>query len=724
MHADLLLEGLNERQHQAVTAPLNDVLILAGAGSGKTRVLTHRIAWLIQAHQQSPYEILAVTFTNKAAAEMRHRIEDIMGTPLQGMWVGTFHGLAHRLLRMHPLAAGLNEGFQILDSDDQLRLIKRVIQTLNLDEKQWVPRQAQSYINGKKDNGLTPADITVNHPVETTWLQIYTVYQEQCQRSNLIDFAELLLRAHQLWQNNPDILASYQQRFRHVLVDEFQDTNAIQYAWIKLLSTPTNHIMIVGDDDQSIYGWRGAKIENLNRFLQDFKDTQVIRLEQNYRSTGHILKAANSLIVHNPERMGKALWTEGQDGERISVYAAFNELDEANFIAGRIQAWCDQGKSLADVAILYRSNAQSRVLEEAMMHQQVPYYIYGGMRFFDRQEIKDATSYLRLILNRHDDSAFERVVNTPARGIGSRTLDQIREASRTRRVSLWQSCQELLGAAQLAGRSASSIGRFLDLINQLASSTQALSLAATVEYCIHHSGLRGMYLQERSEKAKARVENLEELVSAADAFSMPEDTEAVGELNSFLGYAALESGEAQASEHQDAVQMMTMHAAKGLEFPLVFIAGFEENMFPTLRSVDQPQKLNEERRLCYVGITRAMEKLYFTYAENRRIYGRTQLGGASRFLNEIEEQHLDHVRMRTTVTRAVSSKPAATGYQPHDSDNNSGLRLGQRVSHVKFGLGMILQSEGVGEQTRIQVKFEQNGTKWLVQAYARLTPVL
>ena len=718
MTSRLQLDTLNDKQRAAVEAAPGAVLVLAGAGSGKTRVLTHRIAWLLEEQGESPYAILAVTFTNKAAAEMRHRIEDLVHGPVNRMWIGTFHGLAHRLLRAHYQEAGLPEGFQILDSDDQQRLVKRILKSLQLDEKRWSPRQAVGYINAKKDEGLRPQHIDAGyHPVEKTFLQIYQAYQEACDRAGLVDFAELLLRAHELWLKQPHLLRHYQQRFRHILVDEFQDTNAIQYAWIRMLASDGSHIMIVGDDDQSIYGWRGARVENLQKFLDDFPGAQTIRLEQNYRSTSTILSAANALIAHNAERMGKELWTEGATGEPISLYCAFNELEEARYIVGRIKQHLDGGGALSDCAILYRSNAQSRVLEEALLHQSVAYRIYGGLRFFERQEIKDALGYLRLIANRHDDAAFERIVNTPTRGIGDRTLDIVRATARAEGITLWRACQRLLSERGLAGRAASAVAAFISLIDQLEEEVMDAPLKRQADHVINHSGLRAMYEAEKGEKAEARIENLNELVTAAGSFGRPEDSEEMSELNAFLAHAALEAGEGQADDNDDAVQLMTLHSAKGLEFPLVFMCGVEEGMFPSQMALDEGDRLEEERRLCYVGMTRAMQKLYITYAESRRLYGRETFAKASRFIREIPQEHLDEVRLTTQVSQP---RQYNRFNQSEQRFNDTGFSLGQRVHHPKFGDGVIINYEGSGPQSRVQVAFDGMGVKWLVVAYARL----
>ncbi len=719
MDVSSLLDGLNDKQREAVAAPQSSMLVLAGAGSGKTRVLTHRIAWLLQVENQSPYSIMAVTFTNKAAAEMRERVEKIVGNHMGRMWIGTFHGLAHRLLRTHWQDAGLPQNFQILDSDDQLRLLKRILKSLNLDEKQYPPRMVAGYINGKKDEGLRPKHLDGGlFPMEQKLVQIYQVYQESCDRAGLVDFAEILLRAHELFLNKEHILAHYQDRFRNILVDEFQDTNAIQYAWIRVLAGKSANVMIVGDDDQSIYGWRGAQVENLHKFLQDFPNAETIRLEQNYRSSGNILKASNELIANNPDRLGKQLWTEDVDGEPISVYCAFNEMDEARFIIGRIGDWQDKGGSLSDCAILYRSNAQSRVLEEALLHKGLAYRIYGGLRFFERQEIKDAMGYLRLIANRDDDAAFERVVNTPARGIGDRTLDILRTTARQQQLTLWQACVRLLEEKVLAGRAANAVRSFMDLIVQLRSDTEELPLYRQADRVIQDSGLKAMYEQEKGEKAQARVENLEELVTAARTFEVPEELVDMGELNAFLSHAALEAGEGQADAHTDAVQLMTLHSAKGLEFPLVFMAGVEEGLFPSQLSLEEGDRLEEERRLCYVGMTRAMQQLYITYAESRRIYGRENYSRPSRFIKEIPPQYLQEIRLKAQVATPMANNRFS---KSQSSFNDTGFNVGQRVLHPKFGEGIVTNFEGQGAQARVQVNFDDFGSKWLVVAYAKLT---
>ncbi|MEP8020485.1 DNA helicase II, partial [Vibrio parahaemolyticus] len=579
MDPSLLLDDLNDKQREAVAAPLENLLVLAGAGSGKTRVLVHRIAWLMSVEQASPFSIMSVTFTNKAAAEMRGRIEELMMGSASGMWNGTFHGICHRILRAHYLDAKLPEDFQIIDSDDQQRLLKRLIKAQNLDEKQWPARQVAWWINGKKDEGLRPAHIDAYHdPVTKTYLQLYTAYQEACDRAGLVDFAEILLRAHELLRDNKFVREHYQARFKHILVDEFQDTNNIQYAWLRMMTGPECHVMIVGDDDQSIYGWRGAKVENIEKFTREFPSVTTIRLEQNYRSTKTILEASNTLIANNTERMGKELWTDGVVGEPISVYSAYNELDEARFAVNKIKEWQDKGGALNDAAMLYRNNAQSRVLEEALIQAGLPYRIYGGMRFFERQEIKDALAYMRLMANRNDDAAFERVVNTPTRGLGDKTLETIRRAARDRGCTMWEASVAMLDEQVLAGRAAGALGRFIELITALEDDTLEMPLHEQTDHVIKYSGLFAMYEQEKGEKSKARIENLEELVTATRQFEKPEEAEEMSLLTAFLTHAALEAGEGQADEFEDAVQLMTLHSAKGLEFPLVFMVGVEEGM--------------------------------------------------------------------------------------------------------------------------------------------------
>ena len=715
-----ILESLNDAQRQAVTAPAKSTLVIAGAGSGKTRVLVHRAAWLIDVEGISPQSLLAVTFTNKAAAEMRNRIEGLLGTPVNHLWIGTFHGLAHRLLRRHWREAGLPQNFQIIDSDDQLRLIKRLLKNLEIDDSRWVPREIQYFINGQKDEGLRPQHLDdEGDPDRRQMIALYQSYEEICARGGLVDFAELLLRAHELWRDNAELLAHYRRRFQHLLVDEFQDTNAIQYAWLRILAGTKGVPFVVGDDDQSIYRWRGARVEHIHQFQRDFPGTAVIKLEQNYRSTATILNAANALIANNSSRMGKNLWTDGADGEAIKLYSAYNERDEADFVIGRLRDWIAQGNLRADAAILYRSNAQSRVLEESLINARIPYRVYGGLRFFERAEIKDALAYLRLISNRDDDSAFERVVNKPTRGIGARTVELMRSYARANSCPLWRAAGAI-ASDELSSRAANAVLAFLNLIERMARDTAELSLEDRVDHVIHASGLLDFFKKEKGEKGETRVENLLELVSAAKSFEA-DPAEEMSPLDEFLSHAALEAGEGQADAWEDCVQLMTMHSAKGLEFPLVFLCGMEDGLFPHQRSIADPQGLEEERRLCYVGITRAKQNLYLTYAEQRRLHGMDKYSQPSRFIAEIPDEYVEEIRPRVQVSRPVQTtprrRPSAASLAP---ESGMGVRLGQRVRHVKFGDGVILNCEGQGAHARVEVNFETAGTKWLVLSYANL----
>jgi len=712
-----ILESLNDAQRQAVTAAAAPTLVIAGAGSGKTRVLVHRAAWLIDVEGVSPQALLAVTFTNKAAAEMRGRIESLLNIPVRHLWIGTFHGLAHRMLRRHWREAGLPQNFQIIDSDDQLRLIKRLIKNLEIDDSRWVPREVQYFINGQKDEGLRPKHLDDDGDVtRRQMIDLYKAYEEVCDRGGLVDFAELLLRAHELWRDNAELLAHYQRRFSHLLVDEFQDTNAIQYAWLRLLAGKTGIPFVVGDDDQSIYRWRGARVEHIQRFQKDFSGTTIVKLEQNYRSTANILNAANAVIENNSSRLGKKLWTDGADGEAIRVYAAYNERDEADFILGRVRDWIDQGNLRADAAILYRSNAQSRALEEGLINANIPYRVYGGLRFFERAEIKDALAYLRLISNRDDDSSFERVVNKPTRGIGARTADMMRTYARANSCSLWRAAGAI-ASDELNGRASNAVLAFLNLIETLARDTDSLDLPDKIDHVIHASGLIDFFKKEKGEKGETRVENLLELISAGRSFE-PDPAEEMSPLDEFLSHAALEAGEGQADAWDDCVQLMTMHSAKGLEFPLVFISGMEDGLFPHQRSIADPQGLEEERRLCYVGITRAMQTLYITYAEQRRLYGIDNYSQPSRFIAEIPAEFIEEVRPRVKVS--LPTRAPNVGRTPIRQGSEIGVRLGQRVRHKKFGDGVILNCEGQGAHARVEVNFETAGTKWLVLSYANL----
>jgi ATP-dependent DNA helicase UvrD/PcrA len=749
MDVSHILQDLNEAQREAITAPAGSTLVLAGAGSGKTRVLVHRIAWLTGVEGATPWSILAVTFTNKAAREMRHRIEHLLGQPVGGMWVGTFHGLAHRLLRAHWQDAGLPKAFQILDSDDQHRMIKRIIREMNLDDSKWPPRQAQWFINNQKDEGRRPQhlDDDGDHYMRQM-IAVYRNYQEACDRAGAVDFAELLLRAHELLRDRADILQHYRERFAHILVDEFQDTNSIQYAWLRLLSGERDNLFVVGDDDQSIYGWRGAKVENIRHFQRDYPSTSMVRLEQNYRSTGNILQAANAVISNNSSRLGKNLWTDGEQGDPIRVYAAFNEVDEARFVVGRINTAIDAGRKRTEIAILYRTSAQSRLFEEALLQMGIPYRVYGGLRFFDRAEVKDALAYMRLLSSRDSDPAFERAVNQPPRGIGPRTLDAVRAHARDFACSLWQATQELLRGGKMAARAANALKGFVELIEELAAATADMELADLAAEVINQSRLLEHFQKSKDGKGQDRIENLEELVNAARQFEdysiglemgpepflsenvavdggqktgsdpilIVDPAEEMSELDAFLSHAALEAGETQAGEHEESVQLMTLHSAKGLEFPLVFIGGMEEGLFPHSMSSDDPERLEEERRLCYVGMTRAMEQLCLSHAESRRLHGSETFSLPSRFLREIPLDLVEEIRSRPDISRPVVTP--AGGFNL--AEENTGFSLGQRVVHPKFGEGVVLNTEGQGGRATIQINFEAVGAKWLMVAHANL----
>ena len=763
-----ILSPLNPAQREAVTASGGNRLVLAGAGSGKTRVLVHRIAWLIQVERALPWSLLAVTFTNKAAREMRGRIEEILQQPLGGMWVGTFHGLAHRFLRAHWQDAGLPQHFLILDAEDQQRLVKRLLKEMQLDESRYPPRQVTGFINAQKDEGRRPEHLDDGGDFfQRKLIEVYFEYQTACTRGGQVDFAELLLRTHELLRDRPEIRHHYQQRFAHILVDEFQDTNAIQYAWLRLLAGERDNLFLVGDDDQSIYGWRGAKVENMQRFQRDYPNTQVVRLEQNYRSTGTILKAANALIAHNPSRLGKNLWTQGGEGEPIQRYAAFNEVDEARFVVDRIRRYiAEEGYRRTECAILYRTTAQSRLFEEALLQAQIPYRVYGGLRFFERAEIKDAMAYLRLVANPDDDIAFERAVNNPPRGIGDRTIDSLREQARATRVSLWRAAQDLTGSGALSSRAAEAINQFLVLIDKHRAVAHDLKLDALTRDLIAAAGLAEHYRKEKDGKGQDRIENLEQLVETARRFrhemgwdyEVPFSDEAAppinletggliklpetvsfenSDLDAFLALAALEAGDTQADESEDAVQLMTLHSAKGLEFPIVFLVGAEEGLFPHSLSAQDPNRLEEERRLCYVGLTRAKHRLFVCHAESRRSRGSAEYPLPSRFLREIPADLVEEVR-GGGVSRTSSSSSSwcrspfpsskaqrATAAMASQSETGAGgFLLGQRVLHPKFGEGMVLNSEGQGAAARIQINFQREGTKWLVLAYAKLEPLV
>ena len=721
MDVSHVLESLNEGQRDAVGAPPGNLLILAGAGSGKTRVLVHRIAWHIATGEANPQGILAVTFTNKAASEMRSRIESLLGQSIHGMWVGTFHGLCHRLLRAHWQDANLSEDFQILDSEDQYRTVRRIIRAMMLDESQYPPKEAQWYINAQKDKGLRPEKINDDGDLTTAqMIKIYKIYQQTCESSGAVDFGELLLRTYELLYTNKLVREIYQNRFKHILVDEFQDTNELQYKWLKLLIGENNTLFAVGDDDQSIYSWRGARVENMKAFQKDFKETKLLKLEQNYRSTTTILNAANKLIGNNSKRLGKNLWTDGEEGERIGIYMAYNELDEARYVVNQIQKCSEEGGSFEENAILYRVSAQSRVLEEALLSSKIPYRVYGGVRFYERMEIKDALAYVRIATFHDDDISFERIINTPTRGIGSRTIEELRIVAKKDNCSLWAAAHHIIEHKLLSPRAVNALEEFIRLVQRMSLTKSQPALDDRVDSIIKLSGLINHFKKEKGEKGLARIENLEELVKASSEFELDDNEELkeMSAMQAFLAHAALESGETQAGDKSNCVHLMTLHSAKGLEFPSIFLVGMEEGLFPHQRSSGDLKQLEEERRLCYVGITRARKLLTLTYTQYRRLHGSDYYPQPSRFIDEIPAELLSEIRMGGNVTESLFRKKVT-----RTGSKDGKLTLGQRVSHTKFGEGVILNLEGDGDNMRIQVNFEKAGSKWLVASYANLQPI-
>ena len=717
------LSGLNPEQLEAATLPHQSALILAGAGSGKTRVLTSRIAHLIQSGQASPAGILAVTFTNKAAKEMLTRLGAMLPINTRGMWIGTFHGLCNRLLRAHHREAGLPALFQILDSADQLGAIKRLLKALNVDDEKYPPKQLQHFINNAKDQGLRAKDVEAYDPYTRKQQELFAAYDEQCSREGVVDFAELLLRSYELLSRDAALRAHYQSRFRHILVDEFQDTNRLQYLWLKQLAGPDAAVFAVGDDDQSIYAFRGARVGNMQDFERDFGVEKVIKLEHNYRSHGNILDAANALIGHNRGRLGKNLWTAESTGEPIRLYEAANDQEEAQFIVDEAKALKREGVDFAHIALLYRSNAQSRVLEHALFNAGIPYRVHGGLRFFERQEIKHALAYLRLIGNTDDDGALIRVINFPARGIGARSLEQLQEIAKQNQSSLWQAAK----SGQLGGKAGSSIGAFLDLIRAMQDTCEGLPLPEQIEHMLAQSGLLAHYQAEKD--GADRVDNLNELVNAAVGFVNEIEDDS---LVAFLTHAALEAGEHQAGEGSDALQLMTVHAAKGLEFHTVFLSGLEEGLFPHDNARNEADGVEEERRLMYVAITRARRRLYLSLAQSRMLHGQFRYGLASRFLNEIPENLLKRINPAPKASRPYpqsvadswAARPEPTQPSAYErSMNDSPWHVGQNVAHAKFGSGVIVNCEGVGADARVQVKFRNAGVKWLALEYAKLTAV-
>ena len=721
MDVSYILDDLNSPQREAVSDESKHSLILAGAGSGKTRVITHKVAWLCKVHNLNPMSLLTVTFTNKAAKEMRGRIENILGEQLNQMWCGTFHSLFHRMLRRHSEDAGLNKSFSILDSEDQNRVIKRVIKSLDLDDVTWQPSQAQWFINNQKEEARRKPKIKSNASfIEEKMVDIMNEYQNVCDQEGLVDFSEILLRSYELLTNNKEILEYYQNRFEHILVDEFQDTNEIQYLLLKKLLGKNSFMTVVGDDDQSIYSWRGAKSSNIKRFQNDFKGVKTIKLEQNYRSTKNILSSANAVISNNPERLGKKLWSENKEGEPLKIYRSFNERDEASFIVDIINNWTDEGRSLSDVAILYRSNAQSRVLEDSILRAELPYRIYGGVRFYERMEIKNALAYAKLLLDSNNDAAFERIVNVPSRGIGAKTIDNVRQYARAESTSLWDAAKLISQGDEK--KSSKAITSFIEKIELLKTEIEGKNLGEIFEQILESTNLKEFHAKEPGEKGRSRKENLEELISAASGFyPVGEDADDErNELELFLDQASLDAGENQAKADEDAIQMMTLHSAKGLEFPLVFISGCEEGLFPHKRSLEDPRQLAEERRLCYVGITRAMERLYLTHAEVRNMYGMESFSPISRFIKEIPDEFKYEIRMS-------SEKPKTSGFVPKivggTEFNGEDFSLGDLVSHDVFGEGIILNYEGEGANARVEVNFSKEGIKWLVLSFAKLKKV-
>jgi len=709
-----LLANLNSPQLQAVTLPPVDALILAGAGSGKTRVLTTRIAWLMSTGQVGPHGVLAVTFTNKAAKEMTARLSALVPINTRGMWIGTFHGLCNRLLRAHYREAGLPQTFQILDSADQLAMVKRLLKNLNIDDEKYPPRELCHFINAHKEQGVRAAQAEAYDNYTQKRVEFYAEYENQCNREGVVDFAELLLRCHELLQRNEPLRKHYQERFRYILVDEFQDTNKLQYAWLRLLAGGGAKVFAVGDDDQSIYAFRGAEVGNMRDFERDYAGDNVIRLEQNYRSHGNILAAANALIKHNRERLGKNLWTDAGAGEPIRAFEGYSDLDEARFIVEEIRELVREGVPPTQCALLYRSNAQSRVLEHELFAKGVPYKVYGGLRFFERQEIKHALAYLRLLGNPDDDTAFLRVVNFPTRGIGARSLENLQATAHQMNSSLYNA------AAALTGKAGQTVGAFIRLVESLRVETQNLPLPEIIEHIIEKSGLAQHYRVEK--EGQERLENLDELINAAATFV--DDEGAIGEggaLASFLAHASLEAGEHQAGEGQEAVQLMSVHAAKGLEFDVVFITGLEQGLFPHENSVNQGREgLEEERRLMYVALTRARKRLYVSCAQTRMLHGQTRYCVPSSFLEEIPEQLQLKLNKKAESASAVPAFGSFGG--GYSEPASSGLRIGQTVEHAKFGIGVIVSTEGRGGDARVQVNFGGSGMKWLALEYAKLTP--
>ena len=720
MDVSYILESLNEKQREAVTSESPHLLVLAGAGSGKTRVLVHRVAWIVDGFRSNPGTIMTVTFTNKAANEMQSRIQELLKSPVPELWCGTFHGLAHRTLKRFYKEANLISGFTILDADDQLRIIKRLAKELELEDSAWPPKQIQWQINSWKDDGKRSKDIKAEKDFYTETIKgLYERYEDLCKQDSLVDFAELLLKSYELIRDDAKVKKFFHSRFKHILIDEFQDTNKIQYKWLQEIASNEANLTAVGDDDQSIYGWRGARVENIDTYKKSHDQSETIRLEQNYRSTSVILNAANALIENNQERLGKNLWTDSKEGELITLYQAYSEQDEARFIAEVIKGWMNSGELYKDCAVVYRSNAQSRAIEEALLRIGIPYRIYGGLRFYERLEIKNAMSFLKVIFNPHDNPSFERSIANPPRGIGAKTLIKIRNKANENNLSYVQASAKMLDEGSIGGRGAAGLRSYLKLLIDHGEQLDKTPLSDLLDSIIQSSGLIQHHEKEPGEKGKTRIENLEELITAAKNFEQSFDKEkTIKEISeSFLDTVSLDAGETQAGEFDDAVQLMTLHSAKGLEFPLVFMTGLEETLFPHGRSMESPNQLEEERRLCYVGITRAMKKLYLTYAESRRLHGSDVFNPPSRFIKEIPAEYIDEIRPRASVNVPYKRTSQSS---PMDFKEEIGIALGQKVLHPKFGQGIVLNYEGSGESARVQINFESAGTKWLVLSFANL----
>ena len=744
--SSFLLSGLNPEQRQAVTLPHQSALILAGAGSGKTRVLTTRIAYLISTGAVSPQNILAVTFTNKAAKEMLTRLSAMLppsttlrtgpstglrtGTNTRGMWIGTFHGLCNRMLRAHHREANLPQTFQILDSGDQLSAIKRLMKAMNVDDEKYPPRDMQSFISSNKEQGLRANEVEAYDPYTRRKVEVFAEYDVQCQREGVVDFSELLLRCYELLSRNAQLREHYQERFKHILVDEFQDTNPLQYRWLKLLAGQNNSLFAVGDDDQSIYAFRGANVGNMQELLRDFHVKNVIKLEQNYRSYGNILDAANALISLNRNRLGKNLWTSESGGELLRVYEAPTDVEEAGFIVSEIQQLRSEGVNLREIALLYRSNAQSRVLEHALVSAGLSYRVYGGLRFFERQEIKHALAYLRLMENTDDDNALLRIINFPARGIGARSIEQLQEAAKMHSTTLWDAAlQKTEDRGQKTEKTGKGVGGFVALIGEMQRSCAGLPLPEIIDHVLEHSGLVAHYKNETGTKkreAEERLENLNELVNAATLFVHENEDDS---LTAFLSHASLEAGEHQAGDQDDALHLMTVHSAKGLEFHTVFITGLEEGLFPHQNSQREDGGLDEERRLMYVALTRARRRLYLSFAQSRMLHGQVSYGMASSFLRELPENLLHWLTPRVVARNPTPLSPPLSGGRPIPSPDKGragegfAWRIGQAVFHSKFGEGVIVNLEGSGADARVQVNFRKAGVKWLALEYAKLTAI-